>query len=68
MCKWMSGGDVQFEIGRLRHPISSQKMENESLDPPSAEAQTPVARGGSRAKAPPLDARPVAGLFSQESH
>jgi len=29
---------------------------------------TPVARGGSGAKAPPLAARPVAGHFPQNSH
>jgi len=30
--------------------------------------QTPVARGGSGAEAPPLAARPVAGHFRQKSH
>jgi len=47
----------------------SEKNEGEKgLTIRNACGLTPVERGGSGAKAPPLAARPVAGHFSQKSH
>ena len=60
--------DLWFLVGDIRSQKNGGDTGKKAAKIRGNSGATPVARGGSGAKAPPLAARPVAGHFPQNSH